>query len=342
MKKIKLFLYLFLVLLSGMFFTSCSTKNSNIYCRTYKIEPVEKEYFYGYVKFKNVIDLSFLSEGKVIYCPYTKGDFVKKGQVLARLDGILYKIKQKEQQAKLTEAKIRHDRQGKYYKRMDILHKQGAISDNDWEEAYYGLKTSAQNIVVEKELLNYLNQQIGYTVIVAPFDGYINEIYIQKNEYATTTKPAISIMNSPISQVETSVDYNVAKKLFVNKKVMILKNGLKYCGKIAHISRSDLNDGGYIVKIYLDKNYPEFYDGLNVEIDFDIDKTKFRYIPLDFVKKENSKSYVFVLNGENIEKREISVLNIEQNKVKTTTNFLDNEILINSADCKRLEIESGF
>ena len=39
---------------------------------------------------------------------------------------------------------------------------------------------------------------------------------------------------------------------------------------------------------------------------------------------------------------DLQKLNIEQNKVKTTTNFLDNEILINSADCKRLEIESGF
>lgn len=49
--------------------------------------------FKGYIKQKDIQKLSFDQEGKISFLPYSKGDFIRKGQVIARLDGIFYKIK---------------------------------------------------------------------------------------------------------------------------------------------------------------------------------------------------------------------------------------------------------
>ena len=56
-----------------------------------KYETVKK--YHGIVKSRFMSKLSFQTEGKISYIPYAKGDYVTKGQVLARLDGVLYKIR---------------------------------------------------------------------------------------------------------------------------------------------------------------------------------------------------------------------------------------------------------
>ena len=58
------------------------------------VSDIEKtKSFEGSIKPRLVTKLSFQTEGKISFMPYSKGDFVRKGQVIARLDGILYKVK---------------------------------------------------------------------------------------------------------------------------------------------------------------------------------------------------------------------------------------------------------
>ena len=97
---------------------------------------------------------------------------------MAKLDAVLYKIRQKEEMERLKNIGIELKRNQSYYKRMDILHAQGAISDNDWEEAYYNLKASAEQINIQKQKVDYLNKEIDFTSIYAPDDGYIIEKFV--------------------------------------------------------------------------------------------------------------------------------------------------------------------
>ena len=158
--------------------------------------------FHGLVKAQFFSDLSFQSEGRVVFMPYSKDDSVKKGQVLARLDGILYKIRKKEESARLKEALIQYNKTKSYYSRMDVLHKAGAISDNDWEEAYYQLKTNKEQIEIQKEKINYLDKEISYNILLAPYDGYISEKYSQIGEIVKIAQPIVQIMGSDVTRVE--------------------------------------------------------------------------------------------------------------------------------------------
>ena len=49
--------------------------------------------FNGFIKQRPLTKIFFQTDGKITFMPYSKGDFVKKGQVLARLDGVLYKFR---------------------------------------------------------------------------------------------------------------------------------------------------------------------------------------------------------------------------------------------------------
>ena len=227
-----------------------------------------KTVFHGILKANNSTTLSFQSEGRIVFLPYTKGDFIKKNQVIARLDGVLYSIKKNEENAKLNEFIIQKQRQNKYFKRLDVLHKAGAISDNDWENAFYELKAINQRIDAQKQKIKYLDKEISYSVLLAPYDGYITEKYSDVEMYSKVGAPVVDFIASNGLQAEIMVDENFVDKVYQNQIVCVIDNNQQYKGVVSHIAKSNLNSGGYLIKIQLlDYGYT-LKEGMGVDVFF--------------------------------------------------------------------------
>ena len=76
------------ILVFTMFLFGC-TKYENLNEFNYikiNIPKYENKIFHGIVKSSNNANLSFQTEGKITYFPFADGDFIKKGQTIARLD----------------------------------------------------------------------------------------------------------------------------------------------------------------------------------------------------------------------------------------------------------------
>ena len=88
----RLIFFIFIFLLCFVFLTFGYSKNDNLISVDYiKIQNIDKvKKYYGIIKAQNSAILSFQAEGRIKYLPYSKGDFVKNGQVISRLDGELY------------------------------------------------------------------------------------------------------------------------------------------------------------------------------------------------------------------------------------------------------------
>ena len=253
--------------------------------------------YFGILKANQSTILSFQSEGRVVFLPYTKGDFIKKNQVIARLDGTLYSIKKSEENAKLNEYVIQKQKQNKYYKRLDVLHKEGAISDNDWENAFYELKTINQQITAQKERIKYLDKEISYSVILAPYDGYITEKYIDVGAYSKIGAPVVGFIASGGLQVEVMVGENYVNRIQINNTVKIIENGNCYKGIVSHIAKSNLNSGGYLIKIALLDFDKAAKEGMSVEVVFDEISTKKILLPLGVLFKKDNEDYVYKINN---------------------------------------------
>ena len=300
--------------------------------------------FYGNVKSQKIADLSFESNGKITFIPYQKGDFIKKGQVIARLDGELYKIQRKEQLALLNSAKIKKDRSQIYFKRMDILHNSGAISDNDWEEAYYNYKNYTQEMQAQKEKLAYLNKQISYNIITAPYDCYISEKYKESGSYASIGDPIVRVIAKGDTQIEIMVDSNIVNKLKLNEKIIAKYNNKDYFGSIKHVSNTSTNDGGYLVKIVLDKNYQNLKDGMTLNVYIPQKEKYSAKIPLTGIVFEDNEKWVYKItdikdNIGTIKKEKITIGTISNNEAQITSGLNENDIII-SKDTDRIKPNS--
>ncbi len=300
----------------------CSCTNKTTYKNINYIEISKKDSqnsYHGLVKSNLSTILSFQSEGKLIFLPYSKGDFVKKGQVIARLDGALYNIKKNEELQRLQEAKVNLDKQKSYYKRMDVLHKAGAISDNDWENAYFELKSLEKEIEIEKEKVNYLNKQISYNIIIAPYDGYISQKFCDIGAILKESDPVVELINSQGFQVEIMVNQKNISGIKLNQEVKVTILDKIYDGTISHIAKSSLNEGGFIVKISL-QNSSSLYQGMSADVEIENEKNNFT-LPLKCVYREDEQGYIYKIidikdNIGKIEKEKIELGKIQNENVE--------------------------
>lgn len=266
--------------------------------------------YHGTIKSQSGTDLSFQAEGEIIFLPYTKGDYVKKGTIIARLDGTLYSIKRSEEMARLQEYSIRKQKQNNYYKRLDLLHKVGAISENDWEGAFFELETLNKQYEIQKEKIKYLDEEISYNVIISPYDAYISEKYSDVNSYAKKGETIVSIIGLNDLQAEIMIDELKINQITLDENLNIKILDKNYKGIVKHISKSSVKSGGYLVKINLLNPDDNIKEGMSADISIPI-KNNLPILPLDSIIQENGESYVFKI--ENI-KNNIGI--IQKNKIK--------------------------
>ncbi len=117
---------------------------------------------------KNV-ELRFEVAGRLIETNLVKGKKVAKGQVLAQIDPAPYERKVKDKQ-------VRHQVATNDLKRIEALYKTGGVSHSAYDNAQSLFETTLLD-------LNNAKQDLSYTKITAPFDGFVSDRYIENNSY---------------------------------------------------------------------------------------------------------------------------------------------------------------
>ncbi len=139
-----------------------------------------------------------------------EGDRVKTGQALAQLDKTDYMVGKKAAEAQVQaaeagvmQAEAAFEKMSSDYERYKKLKKQGSISESDYEsvESGYkqteaGLAAAKAQVEMAKSSLNNYNNQLAYTTIKAPFDGYISMKRGEIGEMASPALPMFEIVQT--------------------------------------------------------------------------------------------------------------------------------------------------
>ena len=124
--------------------------------------------------------LSFEVGGVLKELPVVEAQKVKQGDVLAKLD-------QRDLQAKVKSARAQYDNANTEYQRSVRLMKEDAISRSSLEE-----RKSKRD--VNKAQLETAEKALQDSVLIAPYDGNISKVYVQKRQAVQAGEEAISII----------------------------------------------------------------------------------------------------------------------------------------------------
>ncbi len=145
----------------------------------------------GKVTVKDKADLAFQVGGQVIEFPTLKGQRIKKGDILARIDDRDYRNRYNAAKASYNQAKI-------YLQRIKKAVASGAVSKTDLTNAQSAYEQAFASLEIAKKNLDD-------TVLKAPYDAIVSDTYIQCFEMVAPDEPILGIQDIHYIQVEAYV-----------------------------------------------------------------------------------------------------------------------------------------
>ncbi|MGF1723269.1 efflux RND transporter periplasmic adaptor subunit [Photobacterium nomapromontoriensis] len=260
----------------------------------------------------NKSSLSFRVPGEVTHISVRSGDQVKKGQLLARLDPIDYKLALDDAQAKFNVI----DSQ---YRRSAKLVKQGYLPQSQFDE----LRAQRR---IAKARLDLANLNLTFTQLKAPFNGVISRVLVEQFENVQAGQSVMNlhlvdsvdvIIQAPdmIYSQSTAVEVEQSKP---GVKV-VLTDGTEYKAVLKEFTTEpDPELGSFLVTLTMPMPKDRFIlDGMAVEVKVDAQKLKIYrqgdpVIPLEAIFNEDgddlakSNKFVWVVGEDNtVTKRQI-------------------------------------
>lgn len=151
--------------------------------------------FSGIVQERRDIALGFKTPGQIKEIAVKEGDYVKQGQLIARLDDADYRlgVEALEIQCHQLEDEVA---------RMEQLYRSKSISVNDYEKAQAGLKQLKVQLQVNRNKLDY-------TSLYAPTDGYVQSVNFSPAEMVDAGTPVINLVDVRRLEVVTDLPADI-------------------------------------------------------------------------------------------------------------------------------------
>ncbi len=207
-----------------------------------EVKVMDKTYvdYAGTVVPSDRAEISTRNMGYVSHIAVKEGDYVRKGDLLIRIDqrdtkaqvsAVREQVRQAEQ--RYASALANYNAIKKTYERYKNLLKEQAITQHEFDmvEAQYRsakaqLEMAKSGIEMAKQHLKAVSTNLSYTEIRAPFSGYVVSKLADEGDIARPGYPLL-IMEKPPYQVEFNLPERLLGKVKKGEKVRVYIPSLK-------------------------------------------------------------------------------------------------------------------
>lgn len=187
--------------------------------------------------------LAFEIPGKINIINVDIGDEVKKGQILAELDG-------REASAQLEQAKAKHDLAKQVLIRYKDLRSQGHISIQDLDNA------NSEELIAKSQY-DFYKVKFEQTKLLAPFDGFIQNRFLDTGSVINGGVPIIEILDSTNVKAHISIPISYTNNLEIGNEYLFKIGNKEVIGYLERLA--PMTPGGSDNRLAI-FNFNSFFD----------------------------------------------------------------------------------
>lgn len=336
-----------ILILTISVFSGCSA-NANVETvhkkavKVTKLKLVDKEnylHYIGTIDSKDLVKYGFKSSGKIKNIYVKKGDTIKKGQALAKLDLVDLSLQAQGSLAKLNAAKADLKKANEalnyisnYYNDMENLHKNGAISDDSFDKVKLEYENTKETYNKAKEQINGLeadytfkNNLLKDGTIYSTVNGTVVETPFKEGELIQTGYPCI-VVRSKTQVINVGLSQKDVDNIKIGTKAKILINDEKCEGIVTNIAQApDKSTRTYNAEVQIkDKS---FRLGMIGKVDFYMGNKKGIWIPISSLMSDG-QNYVYVINDNRALKRTVLIGDSYENLVEIKEGLDEKDLLV--------------
>lgn len=263
--------------------------------------------FTGIVHEAGEINLGFKTPGQIADIAVDEGDYIRQGQLVARLDDADYKLG-------VEALQIQYDQLSDEFGRMQQLYERKSLSENDYEKARAGLRQLAVQLQSNKNKLDY-------TRLYAPVNGYVQSVNFDPAEMVDAGTPVISLLD--VNSMEVYAD--IPADLYMQRDGIVAVNCLTPTApkpvamKLLSITPKADGNQLYRMRLAFAEGKPSgLTAGMNVSVNVTVKKTTTQAsrltLPLHALFDDGGTTCIWTVTADSIaRKTPVTVSGIDNN-----------------------------
>lgn len=219
------------------------------------IPTSEREFSFISKPFKETT-LSFRVSGPIDRFEVYTGNYYHRGDIIAEIDSRDFRIRKERAEAIYKQSKAE-------FERIKVLYEKDNLSASAYEKARADY-TSA------KAAFETATNELNDTRLIAPFDGYVGEVYIEKFQDVKATQSIISFIDIAQLKIESYVTQDIALQARQIKEIGIRFDALPdsvYPAKVIDISKGTTrNNLSFLMTALLPNKKEEWPAGISGKV----------------------------------------------------------------------------
>lgn len=203
-------------------------------------------------------ELSFRVGGPIDRFEVYAGNHYQQGQIIAEIDPRDFHIRKERAKALYNQSKSE-------FERIETLFHKNNISASTYEKAKADYATA-------RTAFDTASNELNDTRLIAPFNGYVGEVYIEKFQDVKATQPVISLVDIDQLRIEAYVTQDIAFRAPDIKQVQLRFDAIPdtmYEARVMEISKSTTrNNLSYLLTAMLPNQEGKLLSGMSGRIFF--------------------------------------------------------------------------
>ena len=274
------------------------------------VQPQDlKEYIKIVGTLEGITDITLSSEvnGKVVEIYKHLGDWVNKGEAIARIDNADYQNMVDQAQASLLAAEASHEAAQLNLTTTKALYEKDKTSKVDYLNAQISYKSALASFEAAKAGLESAKRTLNNSRFVAPVSGYITSIALEVGEMIAAGSPVCTLVNSKKLVIKTGIGESDIMDVSIGQDVSIRYDNYKkeFKGIITGIGIKPLaGTANYPIEIELENPSGTLLPGMVVE-GYILAQvyTNVIYTSLNNIIEKYDDRLVYIIDDENVAHR---------------------------------------
>ncbi len=259
------------------------------------VEPLEK------------VHLSTRISGLVENIYVEEGQAVKKNQLLVKLRSNDLKAKRSQAEATIAEAEVHYQNAGVNLKRIKSLFTKKAATQKELDDMNAMFASAEARRQTAYEMKKEIEALLSYSILKAPFDGWVTRKLVEVGDLATPGQPIMEIENIRQLKIAAKIPETDVANLKIGTKTSIqitsyraAKSDTSLTGKINQIlPAADPRSRQFEIKVLVDNPGQRIKSGMFARISLAGPGNSALLVPKEAIFRRGQLEGVFLVDEQN-------------------------------------------
>jgi RND family efflux transporter MFP subunit len=265
----------------------------------------------GTLKGDRETDLAANANGRVLATSVERGEQIKPGQILAKLDTRAAALSAADARAQAESIRAQQQQAQGECDKYEQLKAKGAISDLEYQQKITQCRTLPLNVQAASARAALAAQNVGDGVIRAPFAGVVTERYVEVGQYVRQDSRVVTIVSADPLRLQLTVPEAqvAAVKEGANVSFTVAAYpGRRFEGKVRFVSgalRATTRD--LIAEAIVPNLDRLLLPGMFADVELTVGSQHLPSVPTAAVSEQDEQARVFVVVAGRLEERIVAL-----------------------------------